>query len=182
MAKRKGISASLRWSVFARDGFCCRYCGRQAGQEGVELHADHVVSVADGGDDSFDNLVTACQECNGGKSARSLAEIPAPEEVIRRVQEMRGRMSQLADSVSAAVESRKALEQEIVSLKCGAYGRDTARFADGEMASAIKLLREFGSERLMEWYCAAAIARVTEWKAIQYVCGCARNVRREAIQ
>ena len=48
MAKRQPVSASLRWAVFARDGFACRYCGAQAGQVCVELHADHIVSVADG--------------------------------------------------------------------------------------------------------------------------------------
>jgi 5-methylcytosine-specific restriction endonuclease McrA len=53
---RKNISASLRWQVFARDGFRCRYCGTQAGEPGVTLHADHVVSVADGGTNAFDNL------------------------------------------------------------------------------------------------------------------------------
>lgn len=47
MAKRKSLSDSIRWAVFARDGFCCRYCGKQAGEDGVTLAVDHIVSVAD---------------------------------------------------------------------------------------------------------------------------------------
>lgn len=180
MAKRKGVSASLRWSVFARDGFCCRYCGRQAGQDCVELHADHVVSVADGGDNSFDNLVTACQRCNGGKSARSLSEIPAQEDVIRRVQEMRGRMSDLVDDLRSAQVARKALEQEVINLKCDAYSVEQVDFDKGEMASAIGLLNEFGADLVVQWYRTAAKNRVTAYKAIRYVCGCARNHRERA--
>lgn len=62
---RKPISKSLRFAVLNRDGFRCRYCG--AGPEGVTLHIDHAVPVALGGTNDFDNLVTACIDCNLGK-------------------------------------------------------------------------------------------------------------------
>jgi hypothetical protein len=55
----------LRFLVLQRDGFRCRYCGRTADE--VKLHADHVVPRAKGGQDTFDNLVAACSDCNLGK-------------------------------------------------------------------------------------------------------------------
>jgi 5-methylcytosine-specific restriction endonuclease McrA len=55
----------LRWQVLERDNFTCRYCGQSA--PNVVLEADHVIPVADGGDDSMENLVTACRSCNQGK-------------------------------------------------------------------------------------------------------------------
>jgi len=67
---RHAIPAQLRFTVLQRDGFRCRYCGRTAGEPGVVLHVDHVVPVAAGGATCEDNLMTACSECNLGKSTR----------------------------------------------------------------------------------------------------------------
>jgi 5-methylcytosine-specific restriction endonuclease McrA len=36
------------------------------------LHVDHVVSLAAGGASTEDNLLTACEECNLGKSTRAV--------------------------------------------------------------------------------------------------------------
>ncbi|HEX5410338.1 MAG TPA: HNH endonuclease [Terriglobia bacterium] len=68
--RRGGISPKKRWHVLARDSFTCVYCGRKPPE--VALHADHKVSVKDGGSDELDNLVTACDECNGGKGKASI--------------------------------------------------------------------------------------------------------------
>lgn len=59
------LSKKIRFAVFKRDGFTCRYCGRHAPE--VELHVDHVTPRAKGGRDSLWNLVTACVDCNLGK-------------------------------------------------------------------------------------------------------------------
>ena len=58
-----------RWQVFQRDNFTCQYCGKKATQ--VELEVDHKVSRHNGGDNSFSNLITACFECNRGKTSDS---------------------------------------------------------------------------------------------------------------
>lgn len=65
-APRSGITPKLRWQVFARDGFRCRYCGAQGGD--VVLVVDHVRAVARGGSDRIGNLITACEVCNQGKA------------------------------------------------------------------------------------------------------------------
>ena len=71
-AARRAIPARLRFAVLQRDAFRCRYCGRTANEPGVVLHVDHVVPVAAGGTNYEGNLVTACAECNLGKSTRAL--------------------------------------------------------------------------------------------------------------
>jgi len=68
---RVPIPAGLRFAVLRRDGFRCAYCGQGEG-DGVKLHIDHLVPVALGGKNEIDNLVTACQHCNLGKSAQDL--------------------------------------------------------------------------------------------------------------
>lgn len=70
--KRIGVSPRVRFEVFKRDGFRCLYCG--ATPLSKPLHVDHVRPVAEGGDNSPANLVTACSDCNLGKSAVPLSE------------------------------------------------------------------------------------------------------------
>ncbi len=61
------VSRRLRYEVLRRDNHTCRYCGRTAPD--VPLSVDHVTPVALGGTDVPTNLVTACRDCNSGKSA-----------------------------------------------------------------------------------------------------------------
>jgi hypothetical protein len=56
----------LRWEILLRDNFTCQYCGGSA--PNVKLEVDHKISIADGGDDSPENLVASCWACNRGKS------------------------------------------------------------------------------------------------------------------
>ena len=70
MAKRKNLSKSVRFEVFKRDSFTCQYCGKSAPD--VVLEVDHIIPVSKGGDNDISNLITACFDCNRGKSDRKL--------------------------------------------------------------------------------------------------------------
>ena len=59
------ISKRLRFEIFRRDGYACRYCGRRA--PAVILEVDHQIPVSRGGTDHPDNLISACLDCNRGK-------------------------------------------------------------------------------------------------------------------
>jgi 5-methylcytosine-specific restriction endonuclease McrA len=59
-----------RREVFIRDGFTCQYCGRQSG----DLTLDHVVPRSRGGPHTWENLVSACKNCNHRKGGKSLGE------------------------------------------------------------------------------------------------------------
>lgn len=69
---RTPVPRRVRFEVFKRDRFCCRYCGRSAPD--VVLEVDHVKPVAAGGDNDLFNLVTSCSECNNGKGAVPLSD------------------------------------------------------------------------------------------------------------
>lgn len=181
MEKRKGITPSVRWSVFARDGFICRYCGAQAGQAGVELHADHVVSIAEGGNDHFDNLVTACGKCNGGKGARSIQDAPTSGEVVERIQERTWSLLEQAKAIERSIKAERLLNQAAINLKCSAYGVDDCEFENNEIAIVKSMCREFGADVVLEWYQIAA-RKVSQYKAIRYVCGIARKHREKTGQ
>lgn len=61
------VSKRLRYEVLRRDNYTCRYCGESAPD--VEVTVDHVIPKALGGTDDPANLVTACKDCNGGKTS-----------------------------------------------------------------------------------------------------------------
>lgn len=72
------VSRRLRFEILRRDGYACRYCGSKAPD--VVLTVDHVIPVTLGGGDEPNNLVTACQPCNAGKSS-----VPADASVVEDV-------------------------------------------------------------------------------------------------
>jgi hypothetical protein len=75
---RVTIKKSLRFEVFNRDSFTCRYCGKTPPE--VVLHVDHLVPVVSGGLNELENLLTACQDCNLGKGVKHLQDqAPAPD-------------------------------------------------------------------------------------------------------
>lgn len=68
------VPRRLRFEILRRDGHACRYCGAMAPD--VKLTVDHVIPTALGGSDEATNLVTACADCNSGKTSTG------PESVI----------------------------------------------------------------------------------------------------
>lgn len=61
------VSKRLRYEILRRDNHACRYCGASAPT--VKLNVDHVIPQALGGSDKPTNLVTACADCNSGKTS-----------------------------------------------------------------------------------------------------------------
>ena len=64
--------AFTRFNLFLRDGFACQYCGDKFKVQ--ELTFDHVMPRSKGGRTSWENIVTACQECNTAKGDMTLEE------------------------------------------------------------------------------------------------------------
>jgi 5-methylcytosine-specific restriction endonuclease McrA len=58
-----------RKNLMLRDAHQCQYCGRNPSVR--ELNIDHVVPRSRGGEDSWENLVTACRVCNLRKGWRT---------------------------------------------------------------------------------------------------------------
>ena len=107
MAKRKQISKSVRFEVFKRDSFKCQYCGRSAPD--VILEVDHIVPVAEGGDNEMINLVTSCMDCNRGKSDRKLTDTIVIDKQKRQLEEM--------NAIREQTEMMIAWKQEIMNVE-----------------------------------------------------------------
>jgi 5-methylcytosine-specific restriction endonuclease McrA len=59
-----------RKNILRRDNHRCQYCGRTD----ATLTVDHIIPKAKLGEDSWENLVTACVECNNRKGNRTPEE------------------------------------------------------------------------------------------------------------
>lgn len=64
------LSKRERFEIFKRDAFICQYCGNRPPD--VVLEVDHIDPRSKGGSDDQINLITACWDCNRGKSNKEL--------------------------------------------------------------------------------------------------------------
>jgi hypothetical protein len=125
------ISPTRRFSILARDGFRCVYCG--SSPDVAELRVDHVTPVIGGGGDDDGNLATACHPCNAGKSDKSLPDgvilgpaglTPAPRQATQEPDPvfdamqvlLRVARSWIEDAVSSALESSRGTATTTVLL------------------------------------------------------------------
>ena len=67
-----------RMQVFERDGYACRRCHKQLTR--FTATVDYVNSPEDGGDESAENLITTCAECNA-RSHKQAALSPITREL-----------------------------------------------------------------------------------------------------
>ncbi len=71
--QRRLMTPKLRQQIKERDNYTCRVCGKYM-PDGVGLHIDHIIPVAQGGKSVPSNLQVLCSKCNGSKGNR----IPPP--------------------------------------------------------------------------------------------------------
>jgi 5-methylcytosine-specific restriction endonuclease McrA len=70
--KRQNFVPFTRHALYARDGYTCQYCRQEYDWDALTF--DHVIPVAQGGQKSWDNIVTACEPCNRRKGGRTPEE------------------------------------------------------------------------------------------------------------
>jgi hypothetical protein len=95
------VSKRLRYEILRRDNHTCRYCGATAPD--VPLRVDHVTPVALGGTDTPDNLVTACEPCNSGKSS-----VPPDAALVTNVDADAFRWAAAMKQAAAEMEARES--------------------------------------------------------------------------
>ena len=91
--KRKSLSKKIRFEVFKRDNFTCRYCGKSAPD--VVLEVDHIIPVSKGGTDDICNLATSCLDCNRGKGAKKLSDNSTVKKQFAQTKELAQRREQI---------------------------------------------------------------------------------------
>lgn len=179
MSERKAVSKRLRYEVFRRDGFRCRYCG--AGPDDCKLTVDHVVPDALGGDTKPENLVTACADCNAGKASSSPdAEIVAnvADDALRWGQAMR----RAAETQGAQRDERREYGWKFDDVWTSWHDSGGAEIPrPQDWRNSIERFHAAGLELplLLDAVATAMESRATNPKKFRYFCGVCWNILRE---
>jgi hypothetical protein len=175
--ERKGLSKSLRFGVFGRDQFACRYCGKAPPE--VKLVVDHVIPVAKGGTNDETNLITSCESCNQGKSDKSLSALPLADQ--RRIAQENIEQIDLAKLAAKAAKAKASLRATMIQYfkDCGSESQLEARSSTG----LLNLACAFGPDRVMDWI-SRSISHIGTQRnkgedVMRYIYGIARCTREQ---
>ena len=177
MSQRK-ISKKLRFLVFARDNFACRYCGAQSDK--AQLVIDHVIPVCQGGGNEIGNLVTACFACNSGKGAETVpTAIPEDPNRLKISQEMQEQIAAMT-AARQAMEARRVLEKEVKNYFCAM--RETQSMQRTSLTILTKLVLQHGVDNVFKWI-EMAVSRLPPSRPdsdiSKYVCGIRRKLMQD---
>lgn len=165
------VSKRLRFEILRRDNYACRYCGATA--PAARLTVDHVIPVTLGGTDSPDNLVTACGDCNAGKTS-----VWPGSEVIEDVSDRALAWSDAIEKAAAEVSTGRRVDEIATFDACWrewtVNGRGVAR--DDQWRSTVKVWLDRGLTMDLIRYAVeqsmdrSEIASESKWR---YYCGIA---------
>ena len=150
---RKPLSKAIRFEVFKRDKFTCQYCGASAPE--VILEVDHIKPVSKGGTNELLNLVTACRDCNRGKTNKVLSDNSTVVVQKKRLDEMQERREQLEMMLKWREMLDEELNVEAQAINLLLENNTKWGLNDNGLATARKLIRRFGFN---EVYTACEIA------------------------
>jgi hypothetical protein len=174
MSKRIQLTKSQRFEVFHRDGFVCQYCGRKP--PSTVLEVDHIHPVSAGGGNDLDNLVTACFDCNRGKGAKQIGDVPlSQEDVIERRRAKLEQMEMLAELRSAILSQEEDLLGDAVRYWSAASGNS---LDDSKLSSLRQFVKKLDIHEVFEAV-DIAVARKSAMKdQWLYFCGvCWRKIK-----
>lgn len=162
------VPARLRFEILRRDGHRCHYCGASADE--AALHVDHVIPRALGGTNEPSNLVTACAECNGGKTSTA-----PDQDHVEAVDERATKWAAALQQAAELERANRSTEHETVAAFYDEWRRlfrsDTDLQGDWELSIETFAARGLSAEDL------AYAAERTQMKGLQwgyrfkYFCG-----------
>lgn len=124
------LSVRTRFEVFKRDRFTCAYCGNHPPD--VLLEVDHIVPRSAGGSDEMSNLVTACWDCNRGKSDRLLDEgKPATRADVSEIAERVEQARAYAELTGALRQLEEEARWQVIAAWARAFRADVHEDENG---------------------------------------------------
>lgn len=145
MAERKPISKKMRFEVFKRDNFTCQYCERHAPD--VVLECDHIKPVAEGGKNTFLNLITSCMECNRGKGKTVLSDSSAVDKQFERMAVLNEKREQMKMMLKWREELEKFESEQIEAIERIMLPPDK-QLTDWAYKKIRSLIKEFGFDEV----------------------------------
>ena len=167
------LSKKSRFEVFKRDGFQCGYCGKTPPE--VSLEVDHIEPKSRGGSDDINNLITACFDCNRGKSNRTLDKIP--NQLNENLNIIKEKEEQLKEYRKYVLKVRKRIEGDInkVEKVFQTYFEDR-QFTDYFRKSVKMFLEVMDLYKVMDAMDMACLRKDESQEALKYFCGICWNI------
>jgi hypothetical protein len=172
------ISKKIRFEVFKRDGFQCRYCGKQPPE--VILEIDHIIPRIKNGGDENENLITACFDCNRGKGKEGLTVLP--QGCDNRSEKIKEQEEQIKALYREQAKQRRRIEKDIdlVSDKFALLEEGKRYLNERGRLSVKQLLRNFTRTEIEE-----ALEIAYQYPHVKdrfsYACGILWTKRKEKI-
>lgn len=174
------VSKRLRYEILRRDNHACRYCGGAAPD--VKLTVDHVVPTALGGSDEPRNLVTACADCNNGKSATP-PDAAIVAEIDRRALTWATALTKVSAIRAQQAEAREEIWGWFNEVWCrySDWRGDVHQVPDDWIDSVARFLEAGLSTREVEDMVSAAMRNRSVRDKWRYFCGCCHTRIRQNI-
>jgi hypothetical protein len=175
---KKIKSTRNRFRVFKRDGFSCQYCGQKPPH--VVLEIDHIIPKSKGGRDDMENLITACFDCNRGKSSEELSDIP---KIMKdKFSDVKERRNQLKEFYRYQQEKDLFVDTQIEEISDywselwnGKYSLNTR--GKGTM----KIFLKYFSTSEIKEAMILAVKFDEVGKCFKYLCGILHNKRKQKV-
>ena len=143
------IRKSLRFEIFKRDSFTCQYCGGHPPE--IMLEVDHIIPRSQGGKDDFENLVTACSNCNRGKGKRPLEFTKIRGDLIEETKRLMEQEEQLKEYYKIIAQIRKREDEDIDKINDGILGVKSEFCLTDEARECFRpFLKDFTLDRILE--------------------------------
>jgi CRISPR/Cas system Type II protein with McrA/HNH and RuvC-like nuclease domain len=164
------FSKKIRFEVFKRDGFKCAYCGKEPPT--VVLEIDHIEPKASGGNNTLDNLITACFDCNRGKKDIPLSKIPGT--IAENIEIIKEREEQLKEyrKLIKSIERRKLKEIDSCRELFESYFEKSTFTQHFEDTTLRLFLSKIPHHQVLHALRSACIKRIDDpQSSIKYFCG-----------
>lgn len=174
---RKALSKKTRFDVFKRDCFICQYCGSTP--PSVVLQIDHINPVSNGGTNDIDNLITACFECNNGKSDGLLSV--APKTIDEKHAILREKELQIKEFMRLQKRIRIRIEKQVDEVESVFQDYFIHQYFTARFRTSVKNFAERLplNEILAAMEC-ACFKFDSAQDAVKYFCGICWNKIRES--
>ena len=100
------LSNATRERIFSRDGYICMYC------EGLAEEIDHIIPYVYSQDNSDENLVASCRDCNRMISSMHFDSFEDKKVYIIEKRSTRKWRKRIASRVSICVDCKTQYKQE----------------------------------------------------------------------
>lgn len=168
------ITKKLRFEVFKRDGFQCAYCGKSP--PAVVLEIDHIKPKSRKGKDDLNNLLTACFDCNRGKTNIPLDK--APQQLTDNLEVLKQKEAQLVEYQKYVRRIERRINRDIVKID-EAYSENFPKYCLSDQFKRATVKRFVQKLPLPEIISAMhmACSRFSgeDERAIRYFCGICWN-------